>query len=57
MKDEYYLKIEKMQEPWDFFIPEADEIEDCYQNGYPSKERHYRGTEGFFDEGNGMEGE
>ncbi len=47
LKDEYYLKIEKMQEPWDFFIPEADEIEDCYQNGYPSKERHYRELKDF----------
>ena len=47
LKDGYYEKIEKMQEPWDFFIPEADEIEDCYQNGYPSKERHYRELKDF----------
>lgn len=47
LKDGYYEKIEKMQEPWDFFIPEADEIKDCYQNGYPSKERHYRELKDF----------
>lgn len=47
LKDEYYVKIEKMQELWDFVIPEADEIEDCYQNGYPSKERHYRELKDF----------
>ena len=40
LKDEYYVEIEKMQRPWEFVIPEADEIEDCYQNGYPSKERN-----------------
>ena len=47
LKDEYYVEIEKMQRPWEFVIPEADEIEDCYQNGYPSKERHYRELKDF----------
>lgn len=41
LKDESYINLEKRQEPWDFFIPEADEIEDCRKNGYPSRERHY----------------
>lgn len=47
LKDENYVWVEEMQEPWDFFVPEADEIEDCYQNGYPSKERHYQELRSF----------
>ena len=44
-----------MQGPWDFFVPEADEIEDCYENGYPSRERHYRELENFLIKETGWE--
>lgn len=47
LENGYYERIEKMQEPWDFLVPEADEIEDCYENGYPSKERHYKELRNF----------
>lgn len=42
LRDKTYEQVEEMQEPWDFFVPEADEIEDCSRNGYPSGERHYK---------------
>lgn len=55
LKDNYYVRIEEMQGPWDFFVPEADEIEDCYENGYPSRERHYRELENFLIKETGWE--
>lgn len=53
----YYEKLERIQEPWEFFIPEADEIRDCCRNGYPSRERHYGEIRTFLTEKCSMDGE
>lgn len=50
LEGERYEYLMEAQGPGEFSVPEADEILDCFQNGYPSRERHYREIRTFLTE-------
>ncbi len=42
MKDHVWQRLEKLQESWEFSIPEAEEIHMCSRDGYPSGNPWYQ---------------
>ena len=47
LREDLYLKVEASQEGKDFYIPTAWEIQDYTENGYPTRDPHYRRLKGF----------
>ena len=54
LEGDAYLELEKMQHSWEFFLPEADEIEDCSRHGYPSQSPYYQKLKQFLCENLGL---
>ncbi len=50
LENEIYLKVEQRQGDADFYIPEAGEILDYTEKGYPAKDQSYRKLRRFLSE-------
>lgn len=54
LKGKAYVRLERLQDSWEFFIPEAEEIEDCSWHGYPSQSPYYQKLRRFLCETLGL---